>query len=287
VALDWTEFDKDNQSTLALHLLTAHGRSTAVMWKTVLKSELQGQRNAIEDELLYDFHALVGDSVKVTVLADRGFGDANLYTYQNSLGFDYIIRFKGNIQVTTSSGESRPAKEWLSPSGRARMLRNVQVTGRKIPIAAMVCVWAKGMKEPWFLACGAHSATCSASAVVKRYGKRFRIEERFRDEKDIRFGLGLSSATIKNPLRRDRILILSAIACSLLTLLGAAGENIGHDRLLKANTSKQRTHSLFTQGVYYYGAIPNMREAKLRVLMTEFARLIQQHEAFSMLFGVL
>jgi hypothetical protein len=31
----------------------------------------------------------------------------------------------------------------------------------------------------------------------------------------------------------------------LLTLLGAVGESLGMDRLLKSNTSKTRTHSLF------------------------------------------
>ena len=39
VALDWTEFDKDDQSTLALHLITRHGRATPLMWSTVRKSE--------------------------------------------------------------------------------------------------------------------------------------------------------------------------------------------------------------------------------------------------------
>src|SRR5271166_6945315 len=28
VAMDWTDFDADNQSTLALHLVTRHGRAT-------------------------------------------------------------------------------------------------------------------------------------------------------------------------------------------------------------------------------------------------------------------
>jgi hypothetical protein len=69
--------------------------------------------------------------------------------------------------------------------------------------------------------------------------------------------------------------------------LGAAGENVGHDRYLKANTSKERTHSLFNQGVYYYGAIPNMKEERLRELVAEFGRLLNEHSCFTQLFGVL
>ena len=32
VAMDWTDFDPDNQSTLALHLVTRHGRATPLLW---------------------------------------------------------------------------------------------------------------------------------------------------------------------------------------------------------------------------------------------------------------
>ncbi len=287
VALDWTEFDKDDQSTLAAHLVTRHGRATALMWVTVKKSEMKGRRNGIEDQLLADLHAIVGDKVNIVVLADRGFGDAGLYCLHAELGFDHIIRFKGNIAVTNAKGETRPAREWLSPSGRATIMRDVAVTADQIPVSAVVCVWAKGMKEPWFLACGAGVAKRTAQQAVKLYGRRFTIEESFRDAKDMRFGMGLSSTRISQPARRDRMLLLSAITVSLLTLLGAAGENVGHDRMLKANTSKKRTHSLFNQGVYYYGAIPNMREHRLRELMAEFARLLNEHPAFSMVFGVL
>ena len=34
VAMDWTDFDADNQSTLALHLVTRHGRATPLLWPT-------------------------------------------------------------------------------------------------------------------------------------------------------------------------------------------------------------------------------------------------------------
>ena len=49
-------------------------------------------------------------------------------------------------------------------------------------------------------------------------------------------------------MRRDRLLLISAFATALLTLLGAVGEALGMDRFLKSNTSKTRTHSLFRQG---------------------------------------
>jgi len=137
------------------------------------KSELAGQRNAREDSLLERLYLVVPKDVKVTVLADHGFGDAEFYLLHAGLGFDHVIRFRGNIFVTDAKGESRPAKDWLFPDGRARILRDVKVTNTKKPVAAVACVWAKGMKEPWFLACGEGSRGKSASQLVKLYGRRF------------------------------------------------------------------------------------------------------------------
>jgi hypothetical protein len=53
--------------------------------------------------------------------------------------------------------------------------------------------------------------------------------------------MGLSSTHIKDPARRDRLLMLAAFAQGLLTLLGAANAACGFDRYLKANTVKKRT----------------------------------------------
>jgi hypothetical protein len=287
VALDWTEFDRDRHSTLALHLVTSHGRATPLMWKTVSKSRLRGRRNAHEDRLLKRLRAVVPENVKVTVLADRGFGDAALYALHWDLDLDHVIRFRGDIIVTDANGESRAAKDWLLPSGRARILRDVTVTGHKAPVAAVVCVGGKGMKEPWFLACGEGSRGKTAAQLVKLYSRRFTIEENFRDTKDLRFGMGLSSMRISSVKRRDRMLLLSALATALLTLLGAAGESLGFDRLLRANTVKRRTHSLFFQGSYYYGALETMKGAKRYALMRRFDKLLREHALFREIFGVL
>jgi len=78
--------------------------------------------------------------------------------------------------------------------------------------------------------------------------------------------MGLSSTHIKEPARRDRLLMLAAFAQALLTLLGAASEASGLDRMLKANTVKKRTHSLFRQDSYWYLALPNLPEDRLRTL---------------------
>ncbi len=96
----------------------------------------------------------------------------------------------------------------------------------------------------------------------------------------------MSWVRIGSPTRRDRLWLINAFAVVLLSLLGAAGEALGYDRHLKANTTKQRTHSLFRQGCMHYDLIPNMPEERLRPLMQRFAEILLEHRTFSAVFGV-
>ena len=120
VAMDWTDFDADNQSTLALHRVTRHGRATPLLWLTVDKDELKNQRNDFEDLCLSRLKALLPEGVAVTILADRGFGDVKLFAFLDGLGFQYVIRFRGNIHVTAADGQTQLAADWVGKGGRAR-----------------------------------------------------------------------------------------------------------------------------------------------------------------------
>ena len=284
VAMDWTDFDADDQTTLALHVVTGHGRATPLLWLTVGKGELKDTRNDFEDLCLSRLKACLPDDVAVTILADRGFGDVKLFAYLESLGFDYAIRFRGNIQVAAENGETRLAADWVGKGGRARMLREVEITAARNQVPAVVCVHAKDMKEPWCIATSLRDAT--ARDIVDHYAKRWTIEPSFRDAKDLRFGMGMSALRISDPQRRDRLLLLNALAVVLLNLLGAAGESLGLDRLLKSNTSKRRTHSLFRQGCLLYDLIPNMPEHRLRPLIAKYAELLSRNSAFTETFGL-
>jgi len=281
VALDWTDYDRDDQSTLALNMITSHGRATPLLWKTYIKSEMNGKRNYCEDVMLFFLQSCLPTGCRVTVLADRGFGDTDLLLYLKKLGFDYVIRIKSNITMTVGAVTKKTC-EWLSPSGHARMYKNVLLTQNECHVPAVVIVRAKKMSAPWILATSL--STSISNKVVNLYGRRFTIEECFRDVKDIKFGMGLSCVSVRKPERRDRILIASAIAASLLTILGAAGEALGFDRLLKANTVKTRTHSLLTQGSFYFQAMINYKDEKLILLINKFTELLSQQRVFQDLF---
>lgn len=285
IALDWTEFDDDDHVTLCAYSVTRHGRATPLMWKTHKKSKLEGHRTQWEHDLVEGLHAAIPPNIGIILLADRGFGDQKLYELLTFLGWDYVIRFRGNILVENSDGETRAAQDWVRYDGRAFMIRNAKVTGDKAPVAAIVLVHARDMKEPWCLATSLSSKR--AAEVVKKYGRRFTIEETFRDSKDIRFGLGLKATHIGRTDRRDRLLFLFAMAHALLTLLGAASEASGLDRTLKCNTVEHRTHSLFWQGTFWYRQLSSMRDDWFERLMTAFDNIVREHVVFVQSFGIL
>jgi hypothetical protein len=283
VAMDWTEFDHDGQSTLALSLVTGHGRAAPLIWLTVWKDEIATRRNDYEDACLRRLTETLPSGCRVTILADRGFGDQKLFGFLAELGFGYVIRFRGNIGVTTADGETRPAAQWVGTGGRARKLRQARVTAQGRQVGAVICVHAKGMKEPWCLAASDPEAT--AAVLVNHYAKRWTIEPQFRDTKDLRFGMGLSATRIGEPMRRDRLLLVNAFAMALLTMLGKVGESLGMDRLLKSNTSKTRSHSLFRQGCMLYELIPTMPKHRLVPLLAAFTTALSATSEFSGLFA--
>jgi hypothetical protein len=262
-SLDWTVYADGERHRIALNLITRHGRATPLLWKTVTAEELTNQRNAHEDTLLRSFKRLLPDSVtEVVVLADRGFGDIDLYDMLKAeLRFDYVIRFRKCIIVRDESGTARRGGDWVPSNGRALLLPRARVTGAKFEVAGVIAVKRAAMKEEWLLAT---SLELPAEEIIALYARRFTIEENFRDEKDWRFGLGALYVDIERADRRDKMCLVISIAIVLLTLLGHAGEQLGLARTLRANTAKTRTHSFFRQGREYFrgavGKLPNAVE---------------------------
>lgn len=284
VAMDWTDFELDGHTTLSLSVLTSHGRSTPLLWRTVRKSDLKNRRNLVEDQLLRRLRALIPESVRITIVADRGFADQKLYAYLRDLKMDYIIRFRQDFLVTDKTGVSRKAIDFVPTNHRARRILGAAVTAQRFPVGAVVLIRDRDMKESWCLATS--RTDLSARQVITLYGKRFCCEETFRDAKNAHLGLGLSQTHIQDALRRDRLLMICALAMALLTLLGAAGEDVGEDRKLKVNTVKTRTHSLFRQGCYYFQAMENWTPERASSLLLRFSELLSAHSWCRLVFGI-
>ena len=119
VALDSTSFAADEQETIVLSMLTGHGRATPLVWKTVASSTLKDNQRRYEYEVPCRLREVLPDGMKVTIVADRGFADCKLfYALTTELGFEYVIRLRGDVCVTNARGERRVAAAWVGAGGR-------------------------------------------------------------------------------------------------------------------------------------------------------------------------
>jgi hypothetical protein len=129
-----------------------------------VQGRVEDKRNDYEDLCLLRLAEALPEGVAVTILADRGFGDVNPFAFLDELGFDDVIRFRGNIHVAAQDGEIRLAADWVGKGGQARKLPAASVTAGGREVGAVVCVRAKDMKEAWCLATS--HAEASAREII-------------------------------------------------------------------------------------------------------------------------
>lgn len=60
-----------------------------------------------------------------------------------------------------------------------------------------------------------------------------------------------------------------------------------YDRLLKSNTAKRRTHSLFRQGCMIYEFIPTMPQEWLPQVIEKFVAMLDEIPVFANTFGTI
>jgi hypothetical protein len=225
------------------------------------------------------------EGVKVTILADRGFFDIKLFEFlKKELGFDYSIRVRNNTHITDAKGETKKASEWVPSDGKTKTLRKAKITSEGYEVSLIAIKHEKGMKQAWCIV--SSDERLSGSGLIAWYAKRWGCEPQFRDTKDIHFGMGLHTTSIKSPDRRDKILLISAIATVVLTFLGAACEKIGLDKYLKVNTSKKRTLSLFRQGCIIFNRLEKMVSSTAEKLMIAFCELMIESKEMNTILGV-
>lgn len=151
-SMDWTDFDADKQSTIAVNLLSSHGRATPVLWRTVNKSSLKNNHARYEDQILSQLRTIIPEEIKVTILADRGFADQKFFEFiEKTLKFYYIIRIRSNTYIYNEQGEGRQAKGWLKENGHTKCLKEVGVTQTQYKASRFVCTKQEKMKDAWFI----------------------------------------------------------------------------------------------------------------------------------------
>jgi hypothetical protein len=175
VALDWVEVRCFHTLVAAA---VAGGRSVPLLWASYPEWELHKSQNNLEEGLIRLLRSLVPDPVRLLLLADRGFGRAELA--RTLLGLpkvSFIIRIKPQVKVRhqrfTGKLVDYPVKK-----GMRRVLRGARFRATDPVDVNVVIRWKKGLPahrdEPWFLVTDLSKP--SAIQLTQLYGKRMGIE---------------------------------------------------------------------------------------------------------------
>jgi hypothetical protein len=157
---------------------------------------------------------LLPKDVKIYFLADRGFVCKELMRRLQKLGWAWRIRVKGNQKLKTKEGFITPKTLPLCPGKAILYSRNIKF-GQGLENISLSAGWGKGCREPWYVLSG----DAASIENFMDYGRRFGIEEGFRDEKS--GGCDLESSHIRDAQKLERLLLVVATA-----LLVAVSEGV-------------------------------------------------------------
>jgi len=214
VSIDWVDIRSFKCLVLAARL---KGRAVPLLWAVYRYEDFYRSQNYLEYGLLRVFRTMVPESTKVTILADRGFGRAEMARECQKLEFGYIIRVEPRAYVKSRSFTGRLNYLPIKP-GNQQILPNA-LYRKQDPIRQhIVVIWQRGESEPWFLMTNLDKLR--ASKLSKIFGRRMSIEQYFRDTKNKRNGLALRLTMIKSSERLSRFLLILALAYILLVTIG-------------------------------------------------------------------
>ena len=89
-------------------MITRDGRATPLVWKTVAKATLAGKRNDYEYSVVEQLGSALQGDVKITLLAERGFGDQK---FTQGIGRDHRRRKEHDDAVGARRGVRRHGRE--------------------------------------------------------------------------------------------------------------------------------------------------------------------------------
>ena len=212
VSLDWTDWSKSLRFLIAS--IGIDSRAVPILARRYDREVKEvGSKNKVENEFverLKEFASKLGK--RLLILADRGFNRRSLIRLLKSKGIDFVVRLTKNIKVRVKGKEFLLKDSKLKP-GMVRDYGEVRIgSERKVKERVkvrVIGVWAKGQKEPWWLATNLEGRV---EEIIALYDRRFSIEEQFRDEKNGRFGLGLQWTEFKESIRIEKLIVLVGVA---------------------------------------------------------------------------
>jgi len=211
--VDWSKFYNNHVLTAAVPL---GKRAIPVFWKIVTDDERSQGQNTIEYKFFNELRNSIAQSVKVIIVADRGFGRTELFARLDKLGMGYIVRVKDAVWVESKSWQGVIANYPLK-LGQIIQWEGVNYQKKRKYKLNLVMKndIVRNSASAWYLA---SNVPAQAVYLLERYESRMWIEEMFRDLKSSNFKF--NHIQLSSPERRSRLMTAICLATLLAAVIG-------------------------------------------------------------------
>jgi hypothetical protein len=263
IVVDWSDLDGCKQNFLLRAALALQGR-TLTLYEEV-HTALTNERPKTHNAFLHRLKALLPPECCPILITDAGFRTPWFKAVKKQ-GWDWVGRIRNHHLVKHADNstwvDSKTYHHYASTI--ATHLGRVQLT-RSAPLDCELVLYKDQSKgrvkktklgkrdrsspskkcaaresEPWLLATSLTVTADFAAHVVKIYKTRMQIEEGFRDNKSVRFGLGFELHHTNNARRLQILLLIASLATFVLWILGTIAKQSGQHWQYQANTVKDR-----------------------------------------------
>lgn len=243
MVVDWSDLTPDQRWHLLRASAVVEGRSVTLYEEVHPQSRLGHPQ--VHRAFVRQLRRLIPAGCQVTVMTDAGFHSPwfQLIAHQ---GWAWIGRVRGINRVRMGEdGDWRPVRTYYKRASRHAQDLGTGAYARSNPVVArfilaqrspqgrhnLTCRGrrrasrasanpARAAREPWLLATSLNLRHLSAQTLINLYAQRMRIEQSFRDTKNLRVGLGLTSTRSRSAPRLEMLLLLVHLAGFVQRLIG-------------------------------------------------------------------
>lgn len=243
LVVDWSDITPDQRWHLLRASVVVKGRSVTLYEEVHPQTRLGHPQ--VHRAFVRQLRWLMPVGCQVTVMTDAGFHSPWFQLIERQ-GWAWIGRVRGINRVRVGeNGDWMPVRTYYKRASRQALDLGTGAYARSNPVAARLILArrppqgrhnltrrghrrasrasanpARAAREPWLLATSLNLRHLSAQTLINLYAQRMRIEQSFRDTKNVRVGCGLSSTRSRSAPRLEMLLLLVHLACFVQRLIG-------------------------------------------------------------------
>lgn len=247
VVVDWSDVTLDQRWQLLRASVVVESRSITLYEEVHPQSKLGNPK--VHRAFLQRIKEMAPSGCRVIVMTDAGF-HSPWFKLVEEQGWEFLGRVRGRNRVRLGQdGPWIPAREIYECARTETRDLGMGAYARSNPIAVRMVLAkrpligrhslnrygtrrkcrastksARASCEPWLLVSSPGLRHLSEGSIVSLYAQRMRIEQSFRDTKNMRIGLGLESARSRSAARFEMLLLLAHLASFVQRLIGESAK---------------------------------------------------------------